>query len=143
MLEAQHIVFKVQEQIYGLNIAHIQEIIKMKDICETPNSTRPYLKGVINVRGIIIPVISMSERLALDQKEETFATRIIITEADDQFVGIIVDEIVNVEAIQTGPIPETVREEVRSICNGMGYLGDKIIPILQLSNVLEVGSEKK
>lgn len=141
-LHEQHIIFKSTEQVYGLNIAHVQEIIKMKEICETPNSNRQYLKGVINVRGIIIPVISLSQRFHRIQKETTNASRIIITKTNEQFVGIIVDEIVKVESLEIHPLPETVHEEIKETCVGMSYMGDLIIPILQLTSILQIGSEK-
>ena len=139
----QHIVFRVKDEVYALNIMHIQEIIKMKEICETPNSSRNYLKGVINVRGNIIPVISLSERFGYVQQEPSRTTRIIITKVQDQFVGIIVDEIIKVEKLENNPLPETVNEKIRATSKAISYMGNTIIPVLDIHHVLEIGSENK
>lgn len=141
--QEQHVIFRSIDEMYALNIKHIQEIIKMKEICEIPNSARSYIKGVINVRGIIIPVISLSERFGNTQPPETRTTRIIITKVQEQFIGIIVDEIIKVEFLSIEPLPETVNEEIKTCSLGFGYMGNKIIPILELLNVLEIGSEIK
>lgn len=139
----QHIVFRVLDEVYALNIMHIQEIIKMKEICETPNSSRAYLKGVINVRGNIIPVISLSERFGYTQSVPTRTSRIIITKIQEQFVGIIVDEIVKVEKLENQALPETVSEKIRTTSEGISYIGNTIIPVLDIHHVLEIGSEHK
>lgn len=140
-INEQHIVFRSMNEIYALNVKDIQEIIKMKEICETPNCFRDYVKGVINVRGNIIPVISFSERFKKEQKKETRATRIIIMNANDSLVGIIVDEIIKVENLEIESMPETVNEELRFCSKGVSYLDNKIIPILDINSVLEMDGE--
>ena len=139
----QHVVFRVIDEVYALNIMHIQEIIKMKEIFETPNSSRNYLKGVINVRGNIIPVISLSERFGYVQPAPTRSSRIIITKVQELFVGIIVDEIEKVENLECKPLPDTVNEKIRATSQAISYMGNKIIPVIDVYQVLEIGGENK
>lgn len=140
--QSQHVIFRLEEDVYALNIHHIQEIINMKDICETPKSQRPYLKGVINVRGNIIPVISLRERFQGETSPITRTTRIVITEIAEQNIGIIVDEIIKAELLDIEPLPETFSAKLKTFAEGVSYMGETIVPVLKLPAILEMGGNE-
>lgn len=139
--DLQCIIFTISNEQYAINIHHVQEIINLAKICETPNSTRHYLKGVINVRGSVIPVISVCKRLGKPELEPTKHTRIIITEYEGQNVGIVVDKIKKTEFLTVGPLPDSTNDSIQSICTGISYIEDEIIPIIKLPAILEMGRD--
>lgn len=92
----QLVVFKLWDQHYAIDIASVHEIILMEHITRVPR-TPPFLKGVINLRGKIIPVVDMRKRFSVDWTTEvTEDTRIIIVEAGTAIVGMIVDAVTEV-----------------------------------------------
>jgi len=135
----QHIIFRLLDEVYAINISQVQEIIKMKDICETPTPYRPYLLGVINVRGNVIPVVSLTKRLGKPGIPITPSTRIIIVQVQKQLIGMIVDAVLKVDSIEIEPFPDSSDEKSKSYCIGIAYLDDSIIPVLSLDHFLEVG----
>ena len=142
MNEKQAVIFKVGDETCALEITEIQEIIEMKEICVIPNSNRKYLKGVINVRGIIIPVISLSERLGKEQLPYTKKARILNVITNDGLIGIIVDELEKVEKLKYEKMPVTIEERLQNTCGYIAYLKEKIIPIIDLGKILNIGGEK-
>ena len=93
--ELKLIVFKLGREEYGLDILGVQEIKRRMSITRVP-STPPYIKGVINLRGSVLPVIDLRTRLALEEKELTDAARIVVVLVNENTVGFIVDEVVEV-----------------------------------------------
>ena len=137
----QYVIFHVKKELYALTISHIQEIIKMKDICITPTNHRPYLKGVINVRGNVIPVISLHKRFGYTEPSPSRSTRIIIVEINKITVGLIVDHVVKVETLEQFPLPESSDEQMKTHCTGIVYMDTRIVPTLHLPSILEIGAE--
>lgn len=108
--ELKLIIFKLGREDYGMEILKVQEIKRMMSITRVP-STLAFIKGVINLRGSVLPVIDLRTRLGLFETELTEAARIIVVLVNEGVVGFIVDEVVevttinpqNVEAVQTLP----------------------------------------
>ena len=98
--ELKLIIFKLGREEYGMDILRVQEIKRMMSITRVP-STPPFIKGVINLRGSVLPVIDLRTRLGLVETELGDAARIIVIMANDTTVGFIVDEVVEVTTINT------------------------------------------
>ena len=75
--EVQIVVFRLSEEEYGVSILQVQEIKRMTEITRVPHA-QDYIKGVINLRGSVLPVIDLKKRLGLQQNEYTEDTRIVI-----------------------------------------------------------------
>jgi purine-binding chemotaxis protein CheW len=98
--ELKLIIFKLGREEYGMDILRVQEIKRMMSITRVP-STPPFIKGVINLRGSVLPVIDLRTRLGLLETELGDAARIIVIIANETTVGFIVDEVVEVTTIST------------------------------------------
>ena len=98
--EIKLIIFKLGREEYGLDILRVQEIKRMMGITRVP-STPTFIKGVINLRGSVLPVIDLRTRLGLAENDLTEAARIIVVLVNDGIVGFIVDEVVEVTTINT------------------------------------------
>ena len=135
----QYIVFKLNEQLYGISIQNVQIIEKMKPIMRVPK-VASCIKGVMNLRGEIIPVVSLREQFKLETKEYTDKTRIIIVKLEDAMVGLIVDEVKEVIEIESTKV-ETVQniqgKMKTSHILGVGKIEENIVTLLNLTNIIE------
>ena len=135
----QYIVFKLNGQLYGTSIENIEIIEKMKPIMRVPKVPQ-CVKGVMNLRGEIIPVISLRTQFALEEKEATDKTRIIIVKIDEAMVGLIVDEVKEVIEIQNTQVEAVQNIQGKMKSNdilGVGKVGDDIVTLLNLSNIID------
>ena len=101
--ELKLIVFKLGREEYGLDILKVQEIKRLMSITRVP-STPSFIKGVINLRGSVLPVIDLRTRLGLPENPLTDAARIVVVLINDNIVGFIVDEVVEVTTMSKGNI---------------------------------------
>ena len=134
----QLVVFSVENETFGVEILEVQEIIRMRDITWLPN-TPDFVKGAINLRGNIIPVIDLREKFGLPPKPYTKFTRIIIVQVEDKLIGMIVDdvsEVVEVPEAEIEPPPEMVTGRSSEYIRGVAKVGDRLIIILELANIL-------
>lgn len=104
--EIKLIIFKLGREEYGLDILRVQEIKKMMAITRVP-STPPHVKGVINLRGSILPVIDLRTRLGLPEGKLGDEARIIVVLVNDGIVGFIVDAVVEVTTVMKKNIEAT------------------------------------
>ncbi len=134
--EGQLVIFQLNDQQYALPIYQIQEIVKMTAITRVPN-TRPYVEGIINLRGNIIPVINMNKRLNLPVSGYDDATRIIVVESKGQKVGIIVDNVMEVGRFTENEVepPSVVGDDVDYL-NGVVKKENSLWLLLNLEKVL-------
>lgn len=139
----QLVVFEVGEESFGIDISLVQEIIRLQPITEVPRAPM-YVKGVINLRGKVIPVIDLRERFGLGVGEETKATRIVVVNVLGNTVGMIVDAVSEVLRLATDAIepPSTIVESVGSqYLKAIGKLEDRLIILLDLDKLLvEMGA---
>ena len=101
--ELKLIIFKLGREEYGMDILRVQEIKRMMSITRVP-STPSFIKGVINLRGSVLPVIDLRTRLGLLEEELQDSARIIVVLVNEATVGFIVDEVVEVTTINTGNV---------------------------------------
>lgn len=101
--ELKLIIFKLGREEYGLDILKVQEIKRLMSITRVP-STPFFIKGVINLRGSVLPVIDLRTRLNLPENSLTDAARIIVVLINENIVGFIVDEVVEVTTMSKGNV---------------------------------------
>ena len=143
-MEQQLVIFDLANEFYGINIAVVESIIKMQTITQLPQ-TPPYVKGVTNLRGSVLPVISLRTRFALDAKEDTRQTRIIIVTMGNIKVGVVVDgvsEVLRVSEDSIKPLPAMVNSVNSAFLKGIVRLEDRLIILLELGKVLDLNEQK-
>jgi purine-binding chemotaxis protein CheW len=139
--EEQLVVFKLGEEYYGVNIEAVNTIIRMPDITSVPH-TETYVKGVINLRGVIVPVIDLRRRFGLDESDATKATRVVVVENSGTLVGMVVDavtETLRLPEANIEPLSDVVLSVDSRYLRGVGKDGDRLIILLTLNQVLEQG----
>ena len=134
----QYIVIKLGNEQYGIDIRYIDNIVRMQHITRVPK-VAGYLKGVINLRGEVIPVMSLRIKMDLPADEITKVTRIIILKLEQHgTIGVIVDEVKEVVTLSTDEIEKVTydaKEERNSFLSGVGKHENELISILDLSAV--------
>lgn len=135
----QFIVIKLGDEQYGIDIKYIDNIVRMQHITRVPK-VDPYLKGVINLRGEVIPVMSIRIKMGLEPDQETKSSRIIILKLGiNGLIGIIVDEVkevVTLESDQIEKIAYDSKEERESFLYGVGKCAGGLISLLDLNAVI-------
>jgi purine-binding chemotaxis protein CheW len=138
----RYLTFLLDAETYGIPIKKVKEIIGMMEITHIPK-TRNYIKGVINLRGKIIPLMDLRLKFGMMEKPYTERTCIIVIEVNSaekqRLVGIVVDAVSDVVKIQKGEIeatPEYNAENDGDFLVGIGKLKDKIILILDIDKIL-------
>lgn len=144
-MEVQLVVFKLDKEEYGVNILQVQEIKRMTEITRVPH-TPDYIKGVINLRGSVLPVIDLKNRLVLPAGEYSDDTRIIIVKVEDISVGIVVDavsEVMTINSETIEPAQSVVGGVSANYLNGVGKLDNRLIVLLNLEALIGLGQEAK
>lgn len=132
----QYIEVGIGQQIYALRIYDIHEIIKMQEITFVPNSAA-YLKGIINLRGKIVPIISLRHRFGFAEIPYTKATRIIVVNQREEMVGIVVDQVYKVTTFENiQPAPERVGVLQGSFFKEIGHTEAGLVSVLNLERIL-------
>ncbi len=137
--------FKIGEEEFAVDILKVQEIIKMIMMTKVPN-TPEFVKGVINLRGRIIPVIDLRRRLGLKEKETDQDSRIIVVEIEENTIGFIVDEVSEVLRIPQSiiePPPSMVGDVNANFITAVAKLENRLLILLDLEKILveEKGNE--
>ncbi|MBO5468399.1 MAG: chemotaxis protein CheW [Lachnospiraceae bacterium] len=133
----QYIVVKLDNEQYGIDITFIDNIVRMQQITRVPKA-QSYFAGVINLRGEIIPVMSLRDRFGLPEKEYTNATRIIIVKPESNAkIGVLVDEVREVVALEEDNIEKAVYDEQGSNLLGVGKYNDTLISLLNIQGVIQ------
>lgn len=136
----QFVVFVLSNEEYGLDIQIVNTIEKMIPITRVPK-TPMYVKGVINLRGDIVPIMDLRERFGLPISEETEETRIIIVKFEEIQMGIIVDEVKEVIHINEEQIESTTslaKEGLMENVLGAGKVDDRVITLLNIEKLVNI-----
>ena len=135
----QFIVIKLGDEQYGIDIKYIDNIVRMQHITRVPK-VDAYLKGVINLRGEVIPVMSIRIKMGLEPDTETKSSRIIILKLEQQgTIGVIVDEVKEVVTLENDQIEKIAydsKEEKDSFLCGIGKCAGGLISLLDLNSVV-------
>jgi purine-binding chemotaxis protein CheW len=134
----QLVAFFLANEEYGVPIIQVQEVIRKPDITRIPGMP-DFVDGVINLRGKIIPIIDLRKRFGLAQTDDSDKTRIIVTKATDQILGLVVDgvsEVVHLMKEQVEPIPASIAAIDAEYLSGVGKFDKRIIILLNLEKLL-------
>ena len=134
----QYIVIRFNKEQFGISINYIQNIVRMTSITRVPNVPE-YIKGVINLRGEIIPIMSLRIKLGLEPDELTSQTRIIIVSVDDNLIGLFVDEVMEVLVLEDNQIDKQVKEGVdkkSKYISGVGKLKERLISLFNVEQII-------
>ena len=135
----QYIVVRIGNEQYGINIKYIDNIVRNQKITRVPK-TQTYYKGVINLRGEIIPVMSIRLTLGLEDDEFTDKTRIIIVKIEGATIGVIVDqvrEVVTLDDDNTEKITRTSRDDAASgYISSIGKSKGELISLLDIVGLI-------
>ena len=135
----QYIVVRIGNEQYGINIKYIDNIVINQKITRVPK-TQTYYKGVINLRGEIIPVMSIRLKLGLEDDEFTDKTRIIIVKIEGATIGVIVDqvrEVVTLDDDNTEKITRTSRDDAASgYISSIGKSKGELISLLDIVGLI-------
>ncbi|MEW6771132.1 MAG: chemotaxis protein CheW [Bacillota bacterium] len=136
--EDKFLTFILGEEEYGIEIRHVTEIIGIQNITEVPDMPL-YVKGVINLRGKVIPVMDVRLRFGMAEREYDDRTCIVVINIDGQAVGLIVDRVSEVLDIPKNDIepPPAVRKGAGSrFIQGMGKVGEEVKILLNAEKLL-------
>jgi purine-binding chemotaxis protein CheW len=136
----QFISFAVGEEEYGLELLRVKEVIRVKGVTWLPKAPS-FVKGIINLRGDVIPIVDLREKLGLEAGEATEATRVIVAEVDGRLIGMVVDsasQVVRMSADQIDPPPPVLTGFSQDFIAGVGKIGDRLLVLLNPSAILSV-----
>ena len=131
--------FQVNNELYGIDISYVIEIVSMQTITDVPNMP-PYVKGVINLRGKVIPVIDMRLKFNLSGVDYNDRTCAIVVQIDDYEIGLIVDsvdDVLDIPKENVSPPPHLVSSNAGSYLYGIGRIDQKIVMLLNIENFIE------
>lgn len=137
-LEGKYLTFVLGKEEYGLKILSVREIIGIMDITTVPQ-TPIFMKGVINLRGKVIPVIDLRLKFGMEEIDYTKETCIIVVEVHDTMMGIVVDtvsEVVDIKDADIEPAPSFGSSISTDFILGMGKIKDKVKILLDIFKVL-------
>jgi purine-binding chemotaxis protein CheW len=132
--------FRVSDEIYGINIMDIKEIIKPREVTEVPRAP-VFVSGVLSLRGTIIPIIDMRIRLGLALEEPTGKERIVVIKNSNSFSGLLVDEVIQVMQVQLDAVeaaPSVLDGIDREFISGLARSEDRLIIVLNLETIADI-----
>lgn len=135
----QYIVVKIGNEQYGIDIRYIDNIVRMQKITRVPK-TQPYFKGIINLRGEVVPVMSIRTKMGLEPDVYTNASRIIILKLEQQgSFGVIVDEVKEVVTLGSNEIDKVGQAHGTNemFINGVGKNGEELISLLDINAIID------
>jgi purine-binding chemotaxis protein CheW len=138
-LGGKYLTFELANEIYGIGILRVREIIKVMGINTVPRLPE-YAKGVINLRGHIIPVVDLRQKLSMASFNETRETCIIVVDLGNTLTGLIVDKVAEVLYIKSNQIenaPTFGAEAETDFILGMGKTDERVVILLDIDKVLD------
>lgn len=141
----QYIVVKLGVEQYGINIQFVQNIVRMINITRVPKAPY-YIKGVVNLRGEIIPVMSVRLKFDLDEDAYTNSTRIIFVKVDGNEIGLIVDEVrevIQLRAEDIDIVNHDSNDEKDNYVFGVGKVEGGLVTLLNIEELIKVADNGK
>lgn len=134
----QWVTFRLGEEVYGINVMQVQEVLRMTEIAPVPGAPA-YVLGIINLRGNVVTVMDTRQRFGLLPQEADDSTRIVIIEAEDQVVGILVDSVAEVVYLRQSAIdtaPNVGNEENSRYIQGVANRDEGLLILVDLNRLL-------
>jgi len=138
---SQFLTFNLGEELYGVDILRVQEIKGYTAVTKIPN-TPPHIKGVLNLRGTIVPIVELRTKFGMPTIDYTAFTVIIVVVVRDKVMGLVVDAVSDVLNIDKRDIQVPPQFGVKvdvSFLNGIGKSGDKLVALLDIDRMLPEG----
>lgn len=133
----QYIVVQIGSEKYGIDIGYVDNIVRMQKITRVPKA-QVYFKGIINLRGEIVPVMSIRIKMGLKDDVFTGASRIIILKIEERgALGVIVDEVCEVVTLVEDEIDRAVNKAKDNFINGIGKNGDTLISLFEINAIID------
>ncbi len=137
-LKNMYLTFRLGNEDYGIEIRYVTEIVGMQKITEVPDMP-PFVKGVVNLRGQVIPVLDMRLRFHMESRTYDERTCIIVVNINGAQVGLVVDtvnEVRNIDDEQISPPPKTAGADSAQYIQGMGKVNEEVIILLEGQRLL-------
>lgn len=134
----QVVSFRLASEEYGIEITKVQEIILVGEITRVPQTAR-YIKGLINLRSTVIPIVDLRLRFGMPEEQPTDETRIMVMNVRGKTIGIIVDavsEVLRIAKDQIAPPPPTVSSLGREYLTGLAKLEKRLLILLDVECIL-------
>ncbi|MCO7226084.1 chemotaxis protein CheW [Pleionea sp. CnH1-48] len=135
----QWVTFRLASETYGVNVMQVQEVLRYTEIAPVPGAPH-YVLGIINLRGNVVTVIDTCQRFGLMPIEITDSTRIVIIEANQQVIGILVDSVAEVVYLRQSEIetaPNVGNEESAKFIQGVTHRDGELFILVDLNKLLE------
>ena len=136
--DSQFLTFSLGEELYGVDILRVQEIKGYTAVTKIPN-TPPHIKGVLNLRGTIVPIVELRTKFGLPTIDYTMFTVIVVVVVQDKVMGLVVDavsDVLNIDNKDIQAAPEFGAKVNVTFLNGIGKSGDKLISLLDIDRLL-------
>lgn len=136
----QFLTFTLGEEHFGVDILRVQEIKGYTAVTPIPN-TPEYIKGVLNLRGTIVPIVDLRAKFSMEKIDYTRFTVIVVVVVRDRVMGVIVDavsDVLNIPQKDIQPTPQFGTEVDISFISGIGKSGDKLITLLDIDQMLSI-----
>lgn len=143
--EVKVIVFRLKDEEYGVEVQQVKSIEKLEHITRVPR-TPSFVKGVINLRGVVTPIIDLRNRFGLEEAVYAESTRIIIVAVGELEVGLIVDsanDVIDIPVDAIEPPPEVVGGVEAAYLRGVAKLDKRLLILLNLDKVLSTEEVKQ
>jgi purine-binding chemotaxis protein CheW len=143
--EEQLVVFRLGDDFFAMLIANVNEIIRLQKITPVPKAP-PFVEGVTNLRGRVIPVIDLRKRFGVEPKPDGHMARIIVVEQGERLMGMMVDavdEVLTVPSNTIEPVDEMVVSVDSQFLSGIVRLEDRLIIMLDQEQVLSAGEARQ
>jgi len=134
----QYVTFSIKDELFGIDVRRAQEVMNLPQITKVPN-TMPFMKGVIDLRGRIIPLIDMRIKFKIEEKPYDQRTVIIIIDVKKVICGIIVDsvsDVINMSLNDVQQTPHFASEVEKDTVFGIGKNGEKLVIVLDVDRLL-------
>ncbi|MBT2642594.1 purine-binding chemotaxis protein CheW [Bacillus sp. ISL-41] len=138
------IVFQLNDKEYGVPVSQVKSIEKIMHITRVPH-TNPFVKGVMNLRGVVTPLLDLRVRFGMGEQAYTEGTRVIIVSIEDKEVGLIVDganDVIDIPTSKIEPPPEVVGLEAEGYIDGVANLDKRLLILIDLHKILETDEVK-
>jgi purine-binding chemotaxis protein CheW len=136
----QFISFSVGEEQYGLELLRVKEVIRLREITWLPKAPT-FVKGIINLRGDVIPIIDLRDKFGLPSRQHSATTRVIVVEVEGRLMGMVVDsasQVVRIPADQIDPPPPVLGGVSQQFITGVGKLAERLVILLNADAILTV-----
>jgi len=134
----QWVTFHLENEKYGIKVMQVQEVLRMTEIAPVPGAPH-YVLGIINLRGSVVTVIDTRRRFGLPDTEADDETRIVIVEADNNVVGILVDsvaEVVDLKMSEVETAPNVGNDESSKYIQGVSSRDDELLILVDVNKLL-------